>query len=305
MAEPSSIRTVLVATDFSDTGQSAVAWGAELAHLHAAQLVLFHALMPPLPSSPAPEFVPLPVRFHEDLRAGIEERLARAAAELRASGLRVETDMVVGAAAATILAAAQRWRAGVIVAGTRGSTGWRRVWLGSTAAHLVRDAHGPVLTVHPADAGRHRPVRTVLVPTDFSRDAELAVEASVRLLHPAAAESRVVLLHVFHVPVEFVAPLPAPVLLEDLPQVEAAARLELERIAAQVRGAGLRVEVLACEGYPPQTITQQAADLGADLVAMGTHGRSGLKRLLLGSTAERVLAAAPCPVLTIRRPPGE
>lgn len=303
MANPPRIGIILVGTDFSDTGEAAVAWAAELARQHAAQLVLCHALMPATTTAPAPEFVPLPARFYEELRTTAAERLASAAADLRRSGLAVETTLVIGAAAPTIIAEAEKCGAALIVVGTRGLTGWKRILLGSTAAHVVREARCPVLTVRPEDVGRHRAVRTVLVPTDFSQDATLAAQAAQRVVHTTAA-ARLVLLHVYHVPVEFVVPLPAPVLLEDMTQVEAAARIEIEDVAGHLRGTGLTVETRICEGYPPETIVEEARALGADLIAMGTHGRSGLKRLLLGSTAERVLPAAPCPVLTVRRPPG-
>ncbi len=66
--------------------------------------------------------------------------------------------------------------------------------------------------------------------------------------------------------------------------------------------AGLRVETIAQEGYPPLVIEEAAREANADLIAMGTHGRSGLRHLLLGSTAQRVVQHAPCPVLTVRKP---
>jgi nucleotide-binding universal stress UspA family protein len=62
------------------------------------------------------------------------------------------------------------------------------------------------------------------------------------------------------------------------------------------------VESVAREGYPPEVIVEAARELDVDLVAMGTHGRTGLRHLLLGSNAERVIEHAPCPVLTVRHP---
>ena len=64
---------------------------------------------------------------------------------------------------------------------------------------------------------------------------------------------------------------------------------------------GLAVETVAREGYPPDTIIDQADEVGADLIALGTHGRTGLAHLLLGSTAERVVQHARCPVLTVKK----
>lgn len=293
-------RTILAAVDFSETGDGAARWAAEIAGAHGASLVLFHALAPAMPADPAPEFLPLPARFYDDLSDAARTRLARLAAEIGSRTARVETAIEVGPAAATVITAARRLGADLVVAGTRGLTGWKKMLLGSTVAHIVRGADCPVLVVHPEDAGSPRRPRTVVVPTDFSDDASCAVDAAIRLLG-RGREERVVLVHAFHLPIEFVAPLPAPMLLEDRAQAHAAARIASEKIAERIRECGLGVEIRVVEGYPPEEIVRAALETGADLVAMGTHGRSGLKRLLLGSTAERVLPAAPCPVLTVHR----
>ncbi|MFM8411750.1 MAG: universal stress protein [Alphaproteobacteria bacterium] len=293
-------RTILAAVDFSETGDGAARWAAEVAATHGASLVLFHALAPAMPADPAPEFLPLPARFYDDLSDAARAHLARLSAELAPRCPRVETAIEIGPASATILTAARRFAADLVVAGTRGLTGWKKLLLGSTAAQVVRGAECPVLVVHPEDAGTPRRIRTVLVPTDFSEDATRAVEAAIRILGRGRDE-RIVLLHAFHVPIEFVAPLPAPVLLDDRSQAHTTARIATEKIASRVRESGLGVEIRVVEGYPPEEIVRAARDTGADLVAMGTHGRSGWKRLVLGSTAERVLPSAPCPVLTVQR----
>jgi nucleotide-binding universal stress UspA family protein len=292
--------TILSAVDFSETGDGAARWAAEIARVHGARLVLFHALAPAMPADPAPEFLPLPARFYDDLSDAARAHLARLATELGPSVPRVETAIEIGPAASTTIDAARRLRADLLVAGTRGLTGWKRMLLGSTAAQLVRGADVPVLVVHPEDVGAPRRPRTVVVPTDFSEDASKAVDAAIRLLGRGGDE-RIVLLHAFHLPVEYVAPLPAPILLEDRAQAHTAARIAAEKVSVRIRESGLDVEIRVVEGYPPEEIVRAAEETGADLVAMGTHGRSGWKRLVLGSTAERVLPSAPCPVLTVHR----
>ena len=298
------IKTILVATDFSDTAASGIEWGGQIARAHGARLILFHAVWPASLTSPAPEYVPLPARFYEDMRTGVARELERSAASVRASGLEVETATSLGSAAEAVIEHVEKVGADLVIAGTRGLTGWKRLLLGSTATRLVRRSPCPVLSVHPEDTGRHRELRTVLVPTDFSEDAALAADAAVHLLAPDT-KARIVLLHAYHVPTEYVAPLsvPVPLLLEDVVQVEAAAKVEMAETAARVRARGIAVETRVVEGYPPQVIVDQARELDADLIAMGTHGRSGVKRLIMGSTAERVLPAAPCPVLTVHREP--
>jgi len=299
MAQPSRMATIVAATDFSDAAGGAAEWGAQLARTHAARLVLVHALLPPVSPTAAPEFVPLPPHIYEEERRAVKEALEKRAEELRRTGCTVETQLEIGPAAWTILDAIERCKADLLVVGTRGLTGFKRILIGSTAARLVRDASCPVLTVHP-DATQHRPVHRILVPTDFSKDAARALEAAGRILGPVTDHARVTLLHVYRTTPEIVTPWPAPVLMEASRDVETEARKLLEETAAPLRELGIEVDVLARAGYPPEAIDEEARRIGADVIAMGTHGRSGLKRLFLGSTAERVLPAAPCPVLTVR-----
>jgi nucleotide-binding universal stress UspA family protein len=77
---------------------------------------------------------------------------------------------------------------------------------------------------------------------------------------------------------------------------------ELEKMVTGARARGLKARTVLRNGVPHQEIVQLAADERADIVIMGTHGRSGLSRVLLGSVAERVIHFAPCPVLTVRKP---
>jgi nucleotide-binding universal stress UspA family protein len=228
-------------------------------------------------------------------------QLDREAKKARGSGITVDCELGFGAAADVVIAAAERRGADLIVAGTRGRTGWKRLLLGSTAARLIRKAACPVLTVHPTDAGARRSVRTVLVPTDFSEDAGLAAEAATRILGAPGADRRLVLLHAYHVPYEAMY-LPAAILEDAISVADATVKRMIQELAVKLRHTGMRIDTLTCrEGDPAQAILANAGAVGPDVIAMGTHGRSGMDRLLLGTTAERVAALAPCPVLTVRR----
>jgi nucleotide-binding universal stress UspA family protein len=198
-----------------------------------------------------------------------------------------------------IVEAAENLGADLVVAGTRGQTGWKRVFLGSTAAEIVRRAHCPVLTVHTEHVRSDQPIRHVLVPTDHSEDAMQALQAAVRILAPAAAGARVTLLHAFQLQAGAVYPWAASTLAYGANELARESVERLEQIAEPIRRLGFDVQTTAREGYPPQVIDEEASRLRADLIAMGTHGRSGLKRLVLGSVAERILPNAPCPVVTV------
>jgi nucleotide-binding universal stress UspA family protein len=291
--------TILVATDFSPDSHAAIDWATSLARAHRAKLVLAHSVMTATP--PAPEFVSLDPPFREQLRADASERLDAIAAGLRANGLATEIALTDAPVATGLIELAHRCRADVLVAGTRGRTGWKRVVLGSVSARLVRKARCPVVTVHAEHAHRHGPVRTILVPTDFSDDALVAAHAASRLFGEAGDAHRLVLLHVYRYPLVLTEG-STPVLSRSGEEVVASARREMLALAERFCRDGIEVDARVDEGLPPRVILDQAQQIGADLIAMGTHGRSGLDRLLLGSTAERVLSSAPCPVLTMHRP---
>ena len=113
-------------------------------------------------------------------------------------------------------------------------------------------------------------------------------------------KASVLLLHAYHLPVEF-QQLEGAYLPPDFwSNVKSEAEQSLSRYAAELREKGLEVETLVREGYPASVIVDEAEVQNANLVVIGTHGLSGLKHMLLGSIAERVVQKAPCPVLTVK-----
>ena len=143
-------------------------------------------------------------------------------------------------------------------------------------------------------------IRTILVPIDFSSHAGAVLEWAAHLAEEHG--SKLVLLHAYHLPVDF-QQLEGAYLPPDFwTQVKADSSANLERSAATLRERGLTVETVVREGYPATAIEEEARARHADLVVIGTRGHSGLKHLLLGSIAERVVQKAPCPVLAVKTP---
>jgi nucleotide-binding universal stress UspA family protein len=141
----------------------------------------------------------------------------------------------------------------------------------------------------------------IVVPTDFSTCAEQAWALAQRLA--AAFGSELVLAHVV---VETPLWSEGPFNMDRVRDVYAAARTwgteMLDRWATEARNKGLSVRTALRAGAPHEEIVALATDERADLVVIGTHGRGGVNRALLGSVADRVVRLAPCPVLTIREP---
>jgi len=144
----------------------------------------------------------------------------------------------------------------------------------------------------------------ILVPTDFSSPSERAWATACRLARAVGAE--LVLLHVF---VETPLYSENPISGGRIREVYAAGRTwaseQLERWGAMAMAGGLRVKTLLHTGVSHEDIVATARDEGADLIVIGTHGRSGLNRLMLGSVCDRVIRLSPCPVLAVREPEAE
>jgi nucleotide-binding universal stress UspA family protein len=146
-------------------------------------------------------------------------------------------------------------------------------------------------------------IRRILCPVDFSRFAHHALEQAIDLAHEFNAEVSV--LHASAVaPVTSLAPVGAPLALEPARltrEERQAITAHLHEFTGEVDGGGLSVTNRLVEQDPVSAIVQIAGSWPADLIVMGTHGRAGFERLLLGSVAEKVLRKATCPVLTVPR----
>ncbi len=136
--------------------------------------------------------------------------------------------------------------------------------------------------------------RTILHPTDFSPLSQTAFRTACELAKSEGA--RIIVCHVYPPPAEH-----GEVVAR---RQDASYYEELWRMLERVRPeeAGIAVEHRLEEGRPADTVVRLATEEGCDLIVMGTHGRAGLRRLLLGSVAEHILRAAPCPVLTVNSP---
>jgi nucleotide-binding universal stress UspA family protein len=142
-----------------------------------------------------------------------------------------------------------------------------------------------------------------LVPLDFSEDANQALAYAIGLASKLGA--RVTLLHVLQSPpwggvdMDVTLPYAYSRFIQHL-EAEVAHRMQacLERVTA----GGLEGEVVVVQGVPFQKILETAKNQQVDLIIMGTHGRTGLQHVLLGSVAEKVVHLAPCPVLVVRQP---
>ena len=143
-----------------------------------------------------------------------------------------------------------------------------------------------------------RRFRTILVPTDFSPTAERALALAEELAR-AAGPAQLVLVNAYAVPLELEA-LALYGAKRVFDELALESRKRLEEIQTRIKRKGLQVECRGNHGRPEDVIVELARKENADLIVIGTHGRTRLPHVLLGSVAERVIRSAPCPVITIR-----
>lgn len=143
-------------------------------------------------------------------------------------------------------------------------------------------------------------IRRIVHPTDFSRASSAAFSRAVELAKGNRAE--LLLIHVLSPAVPIVADgYVSPQVYDDMAAAsQAYGQKHLNALVKKARQAGARARGLLLEGIPHERIARAARSKKADLVVIGTHGRTGFAKLFLGSVASRVLAVSPCPVLTVR-----
>jgi len=270
-------RHLLLATDFSPPSVFAAHAAATLAHRMGAKVTVAHVHGPDDDEA----------QRHEGLRLLAEERFGQIED--------VDLKLLEAKHADVALAAAARdVGADLVIAARHGEHRLDERLLGSTTERLVRHAPCSVLVVHPARRDRVELMKHVMVGTDFSSPSHQAMAMAKGI--GGIFEAWITLVHVWDI-------VPTELLEEPLEAGEGPHDL-LERKLNEVRheqlGEASTEGLLIRDKSPVTTLCDEAGDREVDLLVVGTHGRTGLGRLLLGSVAERVVRHAPCSVLVTR-----
>ena len=289
---------VLIASDLSEASDFAVqqgvhmAAGGPLAVCHVMPEPLTHALLAQDYESDLRKQLELQPRIGEALRGQWSRLVPRAEPAL-------EIFIEMGSAYEQILRRADEWHAELIVIGTHGRSGLKRLLLGSVADQVVRAAHCPVLVARAPREG------AVLAATDFTDPALPAIEAAAT--EAARRGRKLVVMHAMEAAREgdaamgLLGALPAL----DTPETRAARRA----LASQIINSALsrlhaQGEIVIAEEDVLTETLRLAESLPAELIVVGTHGRKGLSRVVLGSRASSVIESAPCSVLVTRQGHG-
>jgi universal stress protein E len=299
-----SVKHILVPTDFSDDSRAAVDQAVWLARKGEADVTLVHALndlrhaTEALPeaegwSANSGDFN----RAVEELKRSSDARLEKLAGRYAKTGVSIGTRTVVGKAFAQVVHGVCEVGFDLVVVGTRGTSGLKRFLVGSTAQRLIQHCPCPVWVVRKDAKPK---VSTVLVAVDFSDASRAAVKRAGELALTLKAR-----LHLVHVVDD--ADLRSVTersggLLPKLSRkdMQAVGVRRLDEMVAGLISPDLETERHVAHGDPWRMIATAAKRTEADVVVMGTVGRGGVSGILLGSTAERVLATVSCGVLAVK-----
>ncbi len=298
------IRNVLYPTDFSPCAEAAFPYALQLTRRHNATLHVMHVAPllglhpnPPTFDSPAAERA-----ARQDQQTEAEQRMN---AILRAYDVEdVDARRVYSrgvSPGSTLIAYSEASEIDLIVIGSHGRTGMRRLLLGSVAEELIRHASCPVLVVRTLTEPAMSPPsdRRLLVPFDFSSSAELAL----RYAHELGEEydTAIDVLHVIdpgtHVEAYVKEVSERGRMLE---QLRLEAHRALEKIDAELGGPSVRAAYHVSVGFPPKEIVEFAHENDSAMIVLSSHGRTGKNSIFIGSVAEHVVRHAPCPVFLAR-----
>lgn len=285
-----SINKILCPVDFFPASDAAVNHAVGLAANYDARIHLLHVITPLLPS--AYEYAVDTASILDSLERDAAEELNRLVALAKQAGVQADTEIRIGDVYEEIKRSIEAQRPELLVMGTHGRRGVERWFMGSTTEKMMRHSPVPLLTI--SGTGEKMNVaprfRRILVTTDFSEGTAEALAYAFSVAQEN--DSRITLLHVVH---------DAAV---EVPGKSRASLLEgVEKQLADLVPPEARnwcdVETRVYTGVPYRIILRTLEDERVDLLVMNIHGKGMLDRALLGSTAERVVRAASCPVMLI------
>lgn len=319
-----SLKKILVPVELHDTTAPVIQWAAFLAQTLGCQLTLLHVNESVEPfkhrlfSQPDPDIDATASAQVKDLRAAYTRAAQQELSQLagQCGGLSVETGLEEGRAAEVILEYSRTHDCDGIVMGTHGRPWYQRVLLGSTAETVLRAAALPVMIVPNATPAQAAPqLKTLLVPTDFSPASMAGIEWGVFLAEHGTQE--ISLCHVIESPfMEMYKSDETEFDMERLmresqqhppriaqPFWEHAQQVALEQLAnvrRRFEHLPAQVELLTRDGLPAEMLLAVATEKNPDLLVIATHGRTGLRRAVLGSVTEKLMRSIGCPVFVVR-----
>ncbi len=290
---------IVVPLDGSDLSERAIPYATLFAKTFGGRLLLVtvwegaeETLVRALPAV-ADDLFKEGERYYEKYLAGVAERYM-------ADGVKIDAEVLTGQPADAILGLVEDRHAALLALATHGRSGLGRWWSGSVASEVAQRARVPRLIVGPkvlAQPAKAIKVDGVLVPLDGSQLAESALDAALRIAKQYGAALHIVQV-IAPVSQTFLFDMPAVAAVDIVGEIQKGAEEYLAGLAQRL-GKDLAVKTAVLRGQPADILADFVTDNGIDLVVMASHGRGGLVRVALGSTADRMLQSD-APVYLVR-----
>jgi len=278
---------VLCPTDGSETADAALDVATAVADTHGATLHVLNVA-----DTNQPSLARIEGQVRDVLEGEGRDVVDEAASKARQSGVDVVAEVIQGGPSRTICDYVTDRGIDLVVMGSRGKSTMKQIVLGSVTERVVRNAAAPVLVVPPESDSEYPPER-VLVGTDGSQGSELAVDAAFGIGSETGAA------------VHAVSVLEPDLLGFDVRSTQASEERErrdeniLSDVRARANERGIAVETAIRDGSVVEMLNEYADETEIDLVVVGTHGRTGIDRRLLGSVTENLIRSASVPVLSV------
>jgi nucleotide-binding universal stress UspA family protein len=298
-----NVKKILFPTDFSDSAKQALDYALFLAEQFEAELHLLHAVILHGRDRHGPDSdFPEPAEILNRLFEIADSEMTQILEQNQPKTFTLKEAKVRGFSAGTvILEYADENDIDLIIMSTHGRRGPARIFIGSVAEEVVRQAYCPVLTLHKQSEDKTiGKVETILVPVDFSEHSAQAITYAKEIA--ATTGARLQVLHSIEEPVYpyFYAPAGDFSQAKQLEELRERTDEALDKLIYDTPGPDVPADKYVVNGTPSVEITRFAEQQDSDLIVIPTHGLTGLERMLLGSTAERVVRLATCPVLAVK-----
>jgi len=285
-----NIEKLLLATDGSESSEGAIREAIRLAKRCSSRLSVISVI------ETNPEYETTAPQLLEKSEKAAREHLESVKARAKNEGVDCSTIILEGEDSYNYIAEeAAKNKTSMIIMGRRGRTGLKRLMMGSTTARVIGHAPCNVLVVPRA---AKLEFKGIVVGTDGSRYSAAAASEAIGLAKRNGSSLTVISVIPSEIVTDIGFTMDQREFMDQQEMQEAEKSAKAVKEAAQKEGVNVKAFVLS--GKPSDALIQTAQEQGADLLVVGSHGRTGLEKLLMGSVAERVIVLASCPVLVVK-----
>ncbi len=283
---------LLLATDGSQFSEGAIREAIRLAKQCSSTLSAISVI------ETNPEYETIAPQLLERSEKAAREHLETVKAQAKKEGIDCKTGIIEGEDSYNYISEeAVKTKATMIIMGRRGKTGLKRLTMGSTTARVIGHAPCSVMVVPRAAQVEFK---NIIVATDGSKYSAAAASEAIGIAKRNNGKLTVIAV----VPAELATPMDVDFSMTQRELIADKEMHKAEENAKAVKDAaqkvGVAVQAFIMTGKPADAVVETAKEKNVDLIVLGSHGRTGLERLLMGSVAERVIVLSPCAVLVVK-----